>query len=99
MSIVLRFSEEEGTIATLKTLLICRLLSICTFFFENYLKIKFLIHYNRFDNFVAFKELSRKLVKEIGPEFDKRDLKGIKLKIKVFRQKERTGFDQHFLKI
>ena len=34
-----------------------------------------------------------------GLGYDKRDLKGIKLKIKVLRQKERTGFDEHLLKI
>ena len=28
-----------------------------------------------------------------GPGSDKRDLKGIKVKTKVFKQKERTGFD------
>ena len=33
-----------------------------------------------------------------GPESGKRDLKDIKVKIKVFRQKERTGLDKHFLK-
>ena len=27
------------------------------------------------------------------------DLRDIKVKIKVFRQNERTGFDKHFLKI
>ena len=30
---------------------------------------------------------------------DKRDLKGINIKINVFRQMERTGFHEHFLKI
>ena len=30
---------------------------------------------------------------------DKKVIRGIKVKIKVFRQKERTGFDEHFLKI
>ena len=29
----------------------------------------------------------------IGPGSDRRDLKGIKIKTKVFKQKERTGFD------
>ena len=34
-------------------------------------------------------------IKIIGPGSNKRDLRGIKVKIKVFtrRQKERTGFD------
>ena len=30
---------------------------------------------------------------------DKRDLRGIKVKINIFREKERTGFDEHFMKI
>ena len=34
-----------------------------------------------------------------GPGSNKRDLRGIKVKIKVGRQKETSGFDEHFLKI
>ena len=34
-----------------------------------------------------------------GPDSDKRDLRGIKGEIKGFRQKERTVFDERFLKI
>ena len=33
------------------------------------------------------------------PGSDKRDLRDIKVKIIVVRQKERTGFDKYFLKI
>ena len=29
----------------------------------------------------------------VGPGSDKRDLKGIKVKINVFKQNKRTGFD------
>ena len=47
--------------------------------------------------------LSRYLVKLtfqiIGPESDKRDFQGIEVKINVLRPNDRTGFDEHFLKI
>ena len=34
-----------------------------------------------------------------GPGSGKRDLKGMQIKIKILKRKERTGFDENFLKI